>query len=230
MCVCVCAFFFCFSFIFVAKSVLKASANYPKIVEGLFKALVKVNESICLPVGKRSPSLVDSLAFQVARFYSLTFFLLSDFMDWYVRRSMCRLLTSPSQEVYVHFQNLVCTIRGRGLDIMREFTTGLDLEDRGCSKKRRIMYENASYLWEEARIEQVGRHGPHRLAAAQNTAIRKLIWELQDHDSQRARMREGRELLLAQWFDTATHQLHLISEQNSGIVCLTTKPAQDLSM
>lgn len=223
----------CFFLLFylVAKNFppIKASAHYPKIVEGLFKALVKVNESICLPVGRRSPPVVDNMASQVARFYSLTFFLLTEFMDWYVRRSMCRLLTSPSQEVYIHFQNLVCTIRGRGLDIMREFTSGLDLEDRGCAKKRRIMHENASYLWEEARIEQVGKHGQERLVAAQNTAIRKLIWELQDHDAQRARMQEERELLLAQWFDRASCQWHP-DELSSGIACLTTKPAQDLSM
>lgn len=207
----------------------KASANYPKVVEGLLKALVKVNESICLPVGKRSPPVVDNIAPQVARFYSLTFFLLTEFMDWYVRRSICRLLTSPSQEVYPHFQNLVCTIRARGLDVMREFTNGLDLEDRGCAKKRRLMHENASYLWEEARMEQVGRQGPDRHAAAQNTAIRKLIWELQDHDSQRARMRLERDLLLAQWFDKINSLIHPITDHNNGIACLTTKPAQDLS-
>lgn len=204
----------------------------------MLKALVKVNESICLPGGstKRSSSstpVVDhNITPQVARFYSLTFFLLTEFMDWYVRRSMCRLLTSPSQEVYPHFQNLVCAIRARGLDVMREFTHGLDLEDRGCAKKRRLMHENASYLWEEARMEQVGRQGPDRHAAAQNTAIRKLIWELQDHDAQRARMRLERDLLLAQWFDRFNGLIRPIPDDHNnspGVACLTTKPAQDLS-
>lgn len=112
---------------------------------------------------------------------------------------------------------------------MREFTNGLDLEDRGCAKKRRLMYENASYLWEEARMEQVGRQGQDRHAAAQNTAIRKLIWELQDHDAQRARIRLERDLLLAQWFDKINCHIHPVTDHNSGIACLTTKPAQDLS-
>lgn len=149
-------------------------------------------------------------------------------MDWYVRRAKCRLLKSPSQEVYAHFQNLVCVVRSRGLDIMREFTRGLDLEDRGCAKKRRIMEANASYLWEEARIRQVGLQGQDRHIAAQNTIIRHLIWELQDDDAQRCRMREEREFLLSQWLDVANGQLRPVSEQNSGIACLTTTPSQDL--
>lgn len=205
----------------------KASANYPKIMEGLLKALVKVNESICLPVGERPSAVVDNMP-KVARFYSLTFFLLAEFMDWFVRRSACRLLKSPGQEVYSHFQNLVCSIRGRGLDIMRGFTAGFDLDDRGCAKKRRLMLENASYLWEEARMSQVGLQGHDRRFAIHNAMTRQFIWEIQDDDAQRRRMRAEREFLLSRLLDATNRQIRPVSEQNSGVACLTTTAAQDL--
>lgn len=211
------------------QSLLKASANYHKIMEGLMKALVKVNESICLPVGKRpSDTVLDDMVPKVTRFYSLVFFLFTELVDWYLRRSMCRLLSSPSQEIYSHFQNLVCTVRGRGLDIMRDFTSGLDLDDRGCAKKRRLMHENDSYLWEEARTRQVGLQGPDRHSAARNAIIRHLIWDIQNHTAQRHRMIKDREVML-QWLDeNASYQLPPAKDQNSGISCAATTPAQDL--
>lgn len=113
---------------------------------------------------------------------------------------------------------------------MREFTDGLNLEDRGCAKKHRTMQANASYLWEEARIRQVGLQGKDRHVAAQNTIIRHLIWDLQDDDAQRCRMREEREFLLCKWLDAANRQLRAVAEQKSGIACLTTTPSQDLGM
>lgn len=167
---------------------------------------------------------------RVVRFYSLVFFLLAEFMDWYVRRAKCRLLKSPNHEPYAHLENLVCTVRSQGLDIMREFIDGLNLEDRGCAKKRRTMLANASYLWEEARIRQVGLQGKDRHVAAQNTIIRHLIWDLQDDDVQRCRMREEREFLLCKWLDAANGQLRAVAEQKSGIACLTATPSQDLGM
>ncbi|OJJ31116.1 hypothetical protein ASPWEDRAFT_119323 [Aspergillus wentii DTO 134E9] len=209
------------------QSLIKASANYPRIMEGLVKALVEVNESICLPIRETHVSVQDAIP-SIARFYSLTFFFLGEFMNWYIRRSKCQLLKSPSQDVYFDFQNLVCSIRSTAKEIARWLADGMDLDDRQSEVKRCIMQQNESYLWEEARLGQVGLQGYERRIASQNTITRQLIWEIQHNAAQRLKMTQERESLLSQMLESASQQLHPVSEQNSGIACLTTAAAQDL--
>lgn len=77
-------------------------------------------------------------------------------------------------------------------------------------------------LWEDSQMSQVGRQGTERRIAAQNTITRRLIWEIQQDAEERARIKEQRGQLLAQMLKNVSRQLHTVSEQNSGIVCLTT--------
>lgn len=179
-------------------------------MEGILTALLNIHDALA-PLTE--PMTDDFEA--IAGIYALIMFLLTEFMDWYVRRLTCNLLKSHNQDAYSEFYHLVNCVQRRA-KALTGASDLMDVDDDG----------DAAYspraLWEESQLSQVGRQGTERRIAAQNTITRRLIWEIQQDAEERARIREQRVQLLAQMLRDISEQLHPASEQGSGTVCLTT--------
>ncbi|KAL3490528.1 hypothetical protein BJX62DRAFT_137745 [Aspergillus germanicus] len=210
------------------QSIIKAAASYPRIMEGVMKALVKVNQSICPPAGIEPPQLTQHSIPSIAKFYSLTFFLLGELMDWYARRFNCRLLKSLNEDVYFDFSGLISTIQNSAKQFVDVSGNARDLGDSDYENTQGSAHPMDLGLWEEARLSQIGKRNIDRRFAAQNALTRLLICEIQRSADRRARLLEQRGVLLQQMCHTANQRLGAIGQQTEGVVCLTTAPGQDL--
>ncbi|BCS03591.1 uncharacterized protein AKAW2_70469S [Aspergillus luchuensis] len=219
---------YCSIFYGVLQSLLKASAGYPRIMEGLIKALVQINRLIAPPAsGEAVPTTKDSIN-AIARFYTLLFFFLGEVMDWYVRKAKCGLLRSPNQDVYRAFQRLIGQIRRSAKSMMEDLTDTMDLDDPDCDSLCEMTHDDYRGWFERARLSQVGLQNGARRFAAQNALTRQLMWEIHQDAAERKRLLQDRDVLLARLLDTVSLQLQSVSKQNSGIACLTTTASQDL--
>jgi hypothetical protein len=197
-------------------------------MEGVMKALVKVNQSICPPAGIEPPQLTQHFIPSIAKFYSLTFFLLGELMDWYARRFNCRLLKSLNEDVYFDFSGLISTIQNSAQQFVDVSGNARDLGDSDYENTQGSAHPMDLGLWEEARLSQIGKRNIDRRFAAQNALTRLLICEIQRSADRRVRLLEQRGLLLQQMRHTANQRLGAIGQQTEGVVCLTTAPGQDL--
>ncbi|KAL4880698.1 hypothetical protein BJY04DRAFT_207894 [Aspergillus karnatakaensis] len=204
----------------VLQSIIKASARYPRIIEGVMKALVEVNHSISPPDGEPLQLSRASIP-SVAMFYSHVFLFLGELVDWYARRFKCRLLNSRHENVYSDFCSLVSTIQRTAANFMHP---GAD----GHENVTFVQQYSESYSWEDARLNQIGHRQNARRNAAQTAFTRLLIWEIQHHDERRLKLLESRGLLLLQLLRLASQQLRPIGGHNECTVCLTSAPGQDL--
>jgi hypothetical protein len=187
-------------------------------MEGLATALINIHDALGLP---SDPSLIENAVQHITKTYALIFFFLTEFMDWYVRRSTCQLLNMHSQDVYSEFHHLVLYIQRQAQNLpWQHVAMNVDKEDQDPYSPQA--------LWEESRLSQVGRRGKDRRIAAQNTITRRLIWEIQQDAEERIRYREGRDRLLAETLSSVRGQLEPVSEQSNGIVCMTTPPAPNI--
>ncbi|GKZ40468.1 hypothetical protein AbraIFM66951_000232 [Aspergillus brasiliensis] len=219
---------YCSIFYGVLQSLLKASAGYPRIMEGLIKALVQINRPIVPPAsGEPVPVTKDSIN-AITRFYTLLFFFLGEVMDWYVRKAKCGLLRSPNQDVYRAFQRLIGQIRRSAKSMMYDLTDAMDLDDPDCDSLCEMTNDDYLGWFERARLSQVGLQNGARRFAAQNALTRQLLWEIHQDAAERKRLLQDRDVLLARLLDTVSQQLESVSKQNSGIACLTTTASQDL--
>ncbi|KAL2802369.1 hypothetical protein BJX63DRAFT_115549 [Aspergillus granulosus] len=210
------------------QSIIKAAANYPRIMEGLMKVLVEVNQSICPTVDGDLLQLTQHSIPSIANFYSLTFFLLGELMDWYIRRFKCRLLQSLHEDVYLDFSGLISTIQSSARQFVNVSPGTMDLDDNDHANSQGTVQHTELILWEEARLSQIGRRNIERRFAGQNALTRLLIWEIQRSVNRRARLMETRGASLQQMRDTASQRLQAVGQQSEGTVCLTTAPGQDL--
>lgn len=199
----------------------QASSHYPHVIEALITALLNIHSALDLPSEPLTPSIH---LMPVAKIYALCFFFLTEFIDWFIRRSTCELLKSHSQDGYSEFHHLVSCIQRQA----RALTDSSDAMDVDMDEKSDAAYSPRA-LWEESQLSQVGRQGTDRRIAAQNTITRRLIWEIQQDAEERARIRRQRDQLLTEMLKAVNDQLRPVNEHNSGIVCMTTA-APDLGM
>jgi hypothetical protein len=193
----------------------------------VLEALVNVNQSIYLPERSEPLQIPDDSIPALANFYSHLFFFLGELMDWYARRFKCRLLQSLHEDVYFYFRNLISTVQSSARGFTRAFVDAPSLNDGGCDEADTTMQHAELYLWENARLSQLGRRNIERRSAAQNAMIRLLIWETQRSADQRAQLRDERGQRLVQMFDMASKQLRSNGHQNGAMVRLTTVSGQD---
>ncbi|RDW90617.1 uncharacterized protein DSM5745_02392 [Aspergillus mulundensis] len=212
----------------IIKARRQASSKYPRVMDGVMKALVKVNQSISLPEQSEPLQIANDSIPALANFYSHLFFFLGELMDWYARRFKCRLLQSPHEDVYLDFCNLITSIQNSARGFTRTFGDPAVLNDGDDETGVSMMQHTYLYLWEDARLSQIGKRNTERRFAAQNALTRLLIWEIQQSAEQRSNLRDSRGQLLAQMFDRASQQLRPNGEQHSAMVCLTTASGQDL--
>ncbi|OQD85454.1 hypothetical protein PENANT_c010G06805 [Penicillium antarcticum] len=187
----------------VLQSAIKASSHYPRVMEGLATALLNIHDAI----GQPDPSSLQNAVEPIAKTYTLIFFFLTEFMD--------------CQDVYSEFHHLIIFTQRQAQSLPWQH------EDTDMEEEDSDTY-SARALWEEARLSQVGRRGTERRIAAQNTITRRLLWEIQQDAEERARYREGRDRLLAETLSSVREQLEPVSEQSTGIVCMTTPPAPNI--
>jgi hypothetical protein len=187
-------------------------------MEGLATALLNIHEALGLP---SDPSALPNAVEHITKTYALIFFFLTEFMDWYVRRSTCQLLNIHSQDVYSEFRHLVIYIERQAQNLPWLHSAMHVDEDEEDTYSPRA-------LWEESRLSQVGLREKERRIAAQNTITRRLIWEIQQDAEERARYREGRDRLLAETLSSVREQLEPVTVKNSDIVCMTTPPAPNI--
>ncbi|RHZ71308.1 hypothetical protein CDV55_108240 [Aspergillus turcosus] len=198
----------------VLQSVIKASADYPRVIEGLLAILLQINDFIRLPAGDHDFSSNRDLVLSIANFYALIFLLLGEFMD--------------CLDPYLEFEHLLRSIRECARDISRVLNNEMDLDTMGCVGENSIFQYHDLFLWEQARLKQIGLQKSDRRFAAQNALTRQLIWEIQHDASARASMAVKRDALLSQLLDYASQSLRPVSQQNSGITCWTTVATRDL--
>ncbi|KAL6238660.1 hypothetical protein BDW75DRAFT_5045 [Aspergillus navahoensis] len=210
------------------QTIIKASSKYPRVMDGVMEALVKVNQSICLPEWSEPLHITNDLIPALANFYSHLFFFLGELMDWYARRFKCRLLQSLHEDIYLDFCNLVESVQSSAGGFTHAFVGAGALNDNGCARPDTMMQHPDLYLWENARLSQLGRRNIERRYAAQNALTRLLIWEIQRSAEQRSKLKDRRGQLLVHVFDTASQHLRPNGQQNSAMVCLTTASGQDL--
>lgn len=208
------------------RGVLQASANYPRMMEGLLTALQHIHDALGFPAGETGREAVAP----IAELYALIFFFLSEFMDWYVRRSVCQLLKSHNQNVYAEFDHVIRHIQRRARHLPWQSEDAMDVDEGPPKPSWETSLYNSQTLWQSAQLSQVGLHGDSRRTAAQNTITRRLIWEIQQDAEERDRIREEQKQLLTQMFGSVSHQLQPMSEQSSGIACLTTAAAPKVGM
>ncbi|PLB39426.1 uncharacterized protein BDW47DRAFT_103036 [Aspergillus candidus] len=201
----------------VFQSIIKASADYPRVMEGMTKILVKINKSA------KEALRNQDVTWSIVYFYSLTFFTLSEMMRWYVGMSKCRLLKSPNQDVYLYFKTLVTYIQSSVRLIVRD---AMDIDDYGSEAQRRADFDLA--FWEETRLSQIGLQKPERKFAAELAIVSQQIWEIQQHLADNLTMTAGTKVLLKLMRDSASGLLRLEGPSNGGIACLTTAATQDI--
>ncbi|PYH77932.1 phytanoyl-CoA dioxygenase family protein [Aspergillus uvarum CBS 121591] len=216
----------------VLQSTLKASANYPRIMEGYIKSLVMINRSSCLAITTDLSSCSKDTIHSIAHFYTLFFFFLGEFMDWFVRQSKCRLLKSPNHNVYHTFRDLVGHLRHSAKVIMGEIADMMDVDedDNDTEDIADTTCNRELCLFEQARLDQIGLQRRDRRHKAENAFIRHLVWEIAQDAVKRARLLRERDALLAHLLDTVGHQIRPVSQQNTGIACLTTTASRDIDM
>ncbi|PYI13400.1 phytanoyl-CoA dioxygenase family protein [Aspergillus violaceofuscus CBS 115571] len=216
----------------VLQSTLKASAHYPRIMEGYIKSLVMINRSSCLAITADLSSCSKETIHSIAHFYTLFFFFLGEFMDWFVRQTKCRLLKSPNHNVHHTFRDLVGHLRHSAkviiggiadmMDVDEDDNDTEDIADTTCNREL--------CLFEQARLDQIGLQRRDRRHKAENAFIRHLVWEIAQDAVKRARLLRERDALLAHLLDTVGHQIRPVTQQNTGIACLTTTASRDIDM
>ncbi|KAL4764839.1 uncharacterized protein BDW70DRAFT_128947 [Aspergillus foveolatus] len=209
------------------QTIIKASSKYPRVVNGVLEALVSVNRSICLPERSEPLQITNDSIPALANFYSHLFFFVGELMDWYARRFKCRLLQSLHEDIYSDFRNLISTVQSSARGFTRAFVDAASLNDGSCDEADTVMQHADLYLWENARLSQLGRRNIERRFAAQNAMTRLLIWEIQHSADQRAQLRDERGQLLVQMLDMASKQLRSNGRQHGAMVRLTTAAGQD---
>lgn len=195
-------------------------------MEGIAEALLNIHDALDLP---SDASLLPNAVEQITSVYALIFFLLTEFMDWYVRRSTCQLLNIHSQDVYSEFSHLVMFIQRQAHHLPWPHVK-MDLEEQNLKDAEEHILESGGSraLWEDARLSQVGKREKERQTAAQNTITRRLIWEIQQDAEERDKYRKNRDSLLANTLCIVRERLESVNEQNSGIVCMTTPPIHNI--
>lgn len=204
---------------------MQTSAKYPVIIEGLLELLMEINTAVHRPE-KHLPSNTHVLG-SIARIYTLAFFFLEEFIDWYNRKATCRLLKSPNLDPHSEFQFIICCIKGtaHGIGVDR-----MEIDSPESEKERKMAKGSTSILWEEARLSQLGLQRYERRLACQNAMIRRLIGDIEADAAQRARLEVETESWISQILDSASGRLRSVPEQDSGIACLMTSAMQDLGM
>ncbi|KAF7717329.1 Uncharacterized protein PECH_002023 [Penicillium ucsense] len=196
----------------VLQTVIKAASLYPPVIEIFLNALLEIHYGLKAPAEPLSASLH---LFPVANIYARYFFFLTEFMDWFTRRSTCELLKSHSHDGYSEFHHLITAIQAQAA-ALAESADCMDVDE-----KVNTAY-SAHALWVESQLSQIGREGTERRIAAQNTITRRLIWEIQQDAEERARIRQQKSQLLTEMLRNVNAQIRPVGDSDNRTLCMAS--------
>lgn len=94
--------------------------NYEKIAEGLSRALKEISEAVDACVKDCVVYRTQAMQHNIANLYAHIFFFLRDTIDWYMRKSIRRALSSLREDFYERFEEQVSNIKRISQAISRE--------------------------------------------------------------------------------------------------------------
>ncbi|KAL8720311.1 MAG: hypothetical protein Q9225_002798, partial [Loekoesia sp. 1 TL-2023] len=107
-----------------------ASVNYEKIAEGLSRALEEISEAVDACVKDCVVYRTQVMQYHIANLHAHIFFYLRHTIDWYMRKSIKRALSSLREDFYERFEDEVSNIKRISLAIGREAQHGSHSEIR----------------------------------------------------------------------------------------------------
>ena len=147
------------SFLFQRDSELSitfGNANYENIALGLPRSLLEITEAVEACVKECSLYPTQTMQYSVADLYAHIFLFLRDTLVWYTQRSIRRVVSSPQEDFYEHFEDRVSNIKSTSLGIGRKAQHASQTELRfvrlqaeDLSKEREKGVENTRRLGRE---------------------------------------------------------------------------------
>ena len=104
--------------------------NYEKIAEGLSRALEEISEAVDACAKDCAMYRTQSMQHSIANLYAHIFFFLRNAIDWYMRKSIKRALSSLKEDFYVRFEGEILNIKQISLAISRDAQHGSHSELR----------------------------------------------------------------------------------------------------
>ncbi|KAL8827475.1 MAG: hypothetical protein Q9170_006999 [Blastenia crenularia] len=112
------------------QTLIKASTNYEKIAEGLSRALEEISEAVDACVKDCVLYRTQAMQHNIANLYAHIFFFLRNTIEWYVRKSIKRALSSLREDFYDRFEDEISNIKRISQAISREAQHGSHSEIR----------------------------------------------------------------------------------------------------
>lgn len=145
----------------------QASRDYYRVAEGFLTCLEQINNAV-LKVTKSPPKSETERGRNVAALYSHIYLFLGRFMDFYLGRTVCRLLYSHNENFYQNFRITAQTIA--------------DAAD-GISKGQSPDFVYRNTILKRVRCRELprltGLEGSLRDATSQTVHVQQLIWDIQ---------------------------------------------------
>ncbi|KAL8721872.1 MAG: hypothetical protein Q9181_007617, partial [Wetmoreana brouardii] len=104
--------------------------NYEKIAEGLSQALEEISEAVDACVKDGMVYRTQAMQNYIADLYAHIFLFLRHTIDWYMRKSIKRALSSLREDFYERFENEISNIKRLSQAICREAQHGSHSEIR----------------------------------------------------------------------------------------------------
>ena len=104
--------------------------NYEKIAEGLSRALEEISEAVDACAKDCALYRTQAMQYSIANLYAHIFFFLRNTIDWYMRKSIKRALSSLKEDFYVRFEDEILNIKRISLAISRDAQHGSHSELR----------------------------------------------------------------------------------------------------
>ena len=104
--------------------------NYEKIAEGLSRALKEISEAVDACVKDCVVYRTQAMQHNIANLYAHIFFFLRNTIDWYMKKSIKRALSSLREDFYEKFEEEVSNIKRISQAISREAQHGSHSEIR----------------------------------------------------------------------------------------------------
>lgn len=146
---------------------MQASRDYYRVAEGFLTCLDQINTAV-QKVTKSPPRLETERCRNVATLYSHIYLFLGRFMDFYLGRTVCRLLYSHNENFYHSFRVTAQTINDAA---------------EGISKGQSPDFVYRNTVLKRARYRELprltGLEGSLRDATSQTMHVQQLIWDIQ---------------------------------------------------
>ena len=104
--------------------------NYEKIAEGLSRALQEISEAVDACAKDCAVYRTQAMQHSIANLYAHIFFFLRNTIDWYMRKSIKRALSSLREDFYERFEDEISNIKRISLAISRDAQHGSHSELR----------------------------------------------------------------------------------------------------